>query len=65
MVFDAQLTVTSAGRPDGVPMPVAPVVPWLLVMVVPIHSVVLETVAAVSVSYTHLDVYKRQDEDRT
>ena len=47
MVFDAQLTVTSAGRPDGVPMPVAPVVPWLLVMVVPIHSVVLETVAAV------------------
>ena len=47
MVFDAQLAVTPAGRPDGVPMPVAPVVAWLLVMVVPIHIVVLVTVAAV------------------
>ena len=30
IVFDAQLAVTPAGKPVGVPMPVAPVVVWVM-----------------------------------
>ena len=43
----AHVTVTPAGKPVAVPMPVAPVVNWVLVMVVPIQSVVVATDAAV------------------
>ena len=43
----AQLTVTPAGKPVAVPIPVAPVVACVLLIVVPIHKVVFATVAAV------------------
>jgi hypothetical protein len=46
-VFAAHATVTPAGRPVAVPMPVAPVVACVLVIVVLIHSVVVATVDAV------------------
>ncbi len=47
IVFDAHVTVTPAGNPVATPMPVAPVVACVLVMAVPIHNVVVATVAAV------------------
>ena len=47
IVLAAQATVTPAGRPVAVPMPVAPVVACVLVIGVFIHSVVVATVAAV------------------
>ncbi len=43
----AHEAVTSAGRPVAVPMPVAPVVAWVLLIAVLIQSVVVATVAAV------------------
>ena len=43
----AHVAVTPAGKPVAVPMPVAPVVVWVLVIAVPIHNVVVATVAAV------------------
>ena len=43
MVLDAQEAVTPAGRPVGVPMPVAPVVVWVMgVSAVFVHSVGVE-----------------------
>ena len=40
MVFDAKAAVTPAGKPVAVPMPVAPVVVWVMsVKTVLIHSV--------------------------
>ena len=40
MVFAAQLAVTPAGKPAATPMPVAPVVVWVIfVIVVLIHTV--------------------------
>ena len=49
MVLLAQAAVTPAGKPVAVPMPVAPVVAWvILVKAVLIHKVgVLEAAAAV------------------
>jgi hypothetical protein len=47
IVLAAQATVTPAGRPVAVPIPVAPVVACVLVSTVLIHSVVVATVAAV------------------
>ena len=47
IVLAAQVAVTPAGKPVGVPMPVAPVVACVLLMAVPIHKVVVATVAAV------------------
>ena len=43
MVFDAQVAVTPAGNPVDVPIPVAPVVVWVIlgVIVVLIHKVLV------------------------
>ena len=47
MVLDAQEAVTPAGRPVGVPMPVAPVVTWVIVVIaVLIHGVGIEEPSA-------------------
>ncbi len=50
--MDAHATVTPAGKPVAVPMPVAPVVACVLVIGVLIHSVVLATVVAVLIGVT-------------
>lgn len=43
IVFDAQAAVTPVGRPVAVPMPVAPVVVWVMdVSAVFVHSVGVE-----------------------
>ena len=47
MVFDAKAAVTPAGNPIGVPIPVAPVVAWvILVKGVLIHNVGVDEGAA-------------------
>ncbi len=47
IVLLAHDAVTPAGNPVAVPIPVAPVVACVLLIVVPIHKVVFATVAAV------------------
>jgi hypothetical protein len=50
IVFDAQDAVTPAGSPDGVPMPVAPVV----VCVMAVIAVLMTTVATADAALTVL-----------
>jgi hypothetical protein len=54
IVLLAHATVTPAGNPVAVPIPVAPVVAWVLVMAVLIQSVVVATVAAVLFGVTSI-----------
>jgi hypothetical protein len=52
IVLLAHATVTPAGKPVAVPMPVAPVVACVLLIAVLIHKVVAETLAAVLFGFT-------------
>ena len=53
IVFDAQAAVTPAGRPVAVPIPVAPVVVWVIaVKAVLMHSVGVEEAEPTVFSFT-------------
>ena len=53
IVFDAQDAVTPAGRPVAVPIPVAPVVVWVIaVKAVLMHSVGVEEAEPTVFSFT-------------